>query len=188
MSEGSHKQRILNGKNLFITILLNIGITIAQVIGGLFSGSMALLSDAAHNFSDVLTLIVSLVAEKLSGRERTLRQTYGYKRAGIFAAFINAATLLIIATILVWESVYRIIHPQPIAGLVVIYLAALGILLNGLSVLLIKKDAEENMNIHSAYLHLFTDMMTSIAVFAGGFAIKFLGWFWIDGVLSIGIA
>ena len=188
MSEGSHKQRILNGKNLFITILLNIGITIAQVIGGLVSGSMALLSDAAHNFSDVLTLIVSFVAEKLSGRERTLRQTYGYKRAGIFAAFINAASLLIIATVLIWESVYRIIHPQPIAGLVVIYLAALGILLNGLSVLLIKKDAEGNMNIRTAYLHLFTDMMTSIAVFAGGFAIKFLGWFWIDGVLSIGIA
>jgi cobalt-zinc-cadmium efflux system protein len=188
MSVGSHKQRTVNSKNLFITILLNIGITIAQVIGGLLSGSMALLSDAAHNFSDVLSLMVSFVAEKLSGRERTLRQTYGFKRAGIFAAFINAATLLIIATILVWESIYRIIHPQPIAGLVVIYLATLGILLNGLSVLLIKKDAEGSMNMHSAYLHLFTDMMTSIAVLAGGFAIKFLGWFWIDGALSIGIA
>jgi cobalt-zinc-cadmium efflux system protein len=188
MSEGSHKHRTVNGKNLFITILLNIGITIAQVIGGLLSGSMALLSDAAHNFSDVLSLMVSFVAEKLSGRERTLRQTYGFKRAGIFAAFINAATLLIIATILIWESIYRIIHPQPIAGLVVIYLAALGILFNGLSVLLIKKDAEGSMNMRSAYLHLFTDMMTSIAVLAGGFAIKYLGWFWIDGVLSIGIA
>lgn len=188
MSEGSHNHGTVNGKNLFITILLNIAITIAQVIGGLLSGSMALLSDAAHNFSDVLSLIVSFVAEKLSGRERTLRQTYGYKRAGIFAAFINAATLLIIATILVWESIYRIIHPQPIAGLVVIYLAALSILLNGLSVLLIKKDAEGSMNMLSAYLHLFTDMMTSIAVLAGGFAIKYLGWFWIDGVLSIGIA
>jgi cobalt-zinc-cadmium efflux system protein len=188
MSAGSHKQRTVTGKNLFITILLNVGITVAQVIGGLLSGSMALLSDAAHNFSDVLSLIVSLVAEKLSGRERTLRQTYGYMRAGIFAAFFNAATLLIIATILVWESIYRIIHPQPIAGLIVIYLAALGILLNGLSVLLIKKDAERSMNMRSAYLHLFTDMMTSIAVLAGGFAIKFLGWFWIDGMLSIGIA
>ena len=188
MSEGLHKHGLANGKNLFITILLNIAITIAQVIGGLISGSMALLSDAAHNFSDVLSLIVSFVAEKLAGRERTLKQTYGYKRAGIFAAFINAATLLIIATILVWEAVYRLIHPQPIAGLVVIYLAALGILLNGLSVVLIKRDAEGSMNMRSAYLHLFTDMMTSIAVLVGGFAIKYLGWYWIDGVLSIGIA
>lgn len=188
MSEGLHKHGTINGRNLFITILLNIGITIAQVIGGLLSGSMALLSDAAHNFSDVLSLIVSFGAEKLSGRERTLKQTYGYKRAGIFAAFINAATLLIIATILVWEAIYRLIHPQPIAGLVVIYLAALSILLNGLSVVLIKRDAEGSMNMRSAYLHLFTDMMTSIAVLVGGFAIKYLGWYWIDGVLSIGIA
>jgi cobalt-zinc-cadmium efflux system protein len=188
MSEGLHKHGTVNGRNLFITILLNIGITIAQVIGGFISGSMALLSDAAHNFSDVLSLIVSFGAEKLSGRERTLKQTYGYKRAGIFAAFINAATLLIIATILVWESIYRIIHPQPIEGLVVIYLAALGMLLNGLSVLLIKKDAKESMNMRSAYLHLFTDMMTSIAVLVGGFAIKYLEWYWIDGMLSIGIA
>jgi cobalt-zinc-cadmium efflux system protein len=149
---------------------------------------MALLSDAAHNFSDVLSLIISFGAEKLSGRERTLKQTYGYKRAGIFAAFINAATLLIIATILVWEAVYRLIHPHSIASLVVIYLAALSILLNGLSVLLIKSDAEGSMNMRSVYLHLFTDMMTSIAVFVGGFAMKYLGWYWIDGVLTIGIA
>ena len=188
MSEGLHKHEPANGKNLFITILLNIAITIAQVIGGLISGSMALLSDAAHNFSDVLSLIVSFGAEKLSGRERTLKQTYGYKIAGIFAAFLNTATLLIIATILVCEAVYRLIHPQPITGLVVIYMAALGILLNGLSAVLIKKDSEGSMNMRSAYLHLFTDMMTSIAVLIGGFAIKYLGWYWIDGILSIGIA
>jgi cobalt-zinc-cadmium efflux system protein len=188
MNKRTHAHKTTNGKNLLITILLNILITIAQAIGGLLSGSMALLSDAAHNFSDVLSLIISFVAEKLSGRERTIRQTYGYQRAGIFAAFINTASLLIIGTILVWQSVYRIIHPQPIAGLIVIYLAAAGILLNGLSALLIKKEAEGSMNMRSAYLHLFSDTMTSIAVLAGGFAIKFLGWYWIDGVLSIGIA
>ena len=188
MNKGIHTHKTTNGKNLFITILLNVIITIAQIIGGLLSGSMALLSDAAHNFSDVLSLIISFAAEKLSGRQRTIKQTYGYQRAGIFAAFINTASLLIIGTILVWQSVYRIIHPQSIAGIVVIYLAAAGILLNGLSALLIKKDAEGSMNMRSAYLHLFTDMMSSVAVLAGGFAIKFLGWLWIDGVLSIGIA
>ncbi|HEY5470871.1 MAG TPA: cation diffusion facilitator family transporter [Bacteroidales bacterium] len=188
MNERLNNHKAINGKNLFITILLNIAITIAQVIGGLLSGSMALLSDAAHNFSDVLSLIVSFAAEKLSGRERTLRQTYGYQRAGIFAAFINTTTLLVVGAILIWQSIYRIIHPQPIAGSVVIWLAALGILFNGLSALLIKKDAEDSINMRSAYLHLFTDMMTSIAVLAGGFVIKFLDWYWIDGVLSIGIA
>ena len=188
MAEDLHKHGSLRGKNLFITILLNIIITVAQVIGGILSGSMALLSDAAHNFSDVLSLFISYWAEKISGREQTLRQTFGYKRAGIFAAFINAAALLIIATIIIWEAVTRLIHPQPISGLLVIYLAALSILLNGVSVLLIKKDAGNNMNMRTAYLHLFTDMLSSVAVFIGGFAIKYLGLYWIDGILSIGIA
>jgi cobalt-zinc-cadmium efflux system protein len=188
MSMGSDKHGAIKVKNLFIAILLNITITVAQVIGGLLSGSMALMSDAAHNFTDVLSLFVSFLAERLSGRKRTPMQTYGFKRAGIFAAFINAATLLIISTILAWESIYRLIHPQPIEGLFIIYFAALGILLNGLSVLLIKKEAEGSMNMRTAYLHLFTDMMTSVGVLIGGIVIKYLGWFWIDGVLSILIA
>jgi cobalt-zinc-cadmium efflux system protein len=188
MDGDSHNHSALSGKNLFITILLNLVITIAQVTGGLISGSMALLSDAAHNFSDVLALFISYGAERLTGREQTLRQTYGYKRAGIFAAFINTASLLIIATVLIWEAVARLIHPQPITGSIVIYVAALSIILNGFSALLIKKDTTGSMNMRSAYLHLFTDTMSSIAVLGGGFALKYLGWFWIDGVLSIVIA
>ena len=188
MNEKSHEHLSVNGNNLIITIILNLGITVAQVIGGLLSGSLALLSDAAHNFSDVLSLIISYWAIKISGREQTLKQTYGYKRAGIFAAFINTATLMVIATVLVWEAVIRLINPQPIAGMIVIYLAALGILFNGLSVFLIKKDSGKSMNIRSAYLHLFMDMMTSVAVLIGGFIIIYIGWFWIDSVLSIIIA
>jgi cobalt-zinc-cadmium efflux system protein len=188
MYELPHKHREVNKRNIFVTIILNTIITVAQLIGGLLSGSMALISDATHNFSDVLSLIVSFVAEKLSGRKQTLKQTYGYKRAGIFAAFFNAATLLVIATILVWEAVNRLIHPEPIAGLIIIYLAALSIVLNGLSVVLLKRDSEGSMNMRSAYLHLLTDMMTSIAVLAGGFAIKYFEWYWIDGALSIVIA
>ncbi|MGE5458059.1 MAG: cation diffusion facilitator family transporter [Methanococcaceae archaeon] len=185
MSAQPHQHSNKKGRNLVITILLNVIITAAQIIGGIFSGSMALLSDAAHNFSDVLSLIISYGAEKLSVREQTLRQTYGFKRAGIFAAFINTAALLVIASILGWEAVTRLIHPHPIESNIVIWLAALGILLNGLSVLLIRKDASGNMNMHSAYLHLMLDMMTSVAVLAGGIIIKYLGWLWIDGVLSI---
>ncbi len=188
MSEGLNKHGKIKGGNLLIVILLNIAITIAQVIGGLISGSMALLSDAAHNFSDVLSLVISYGAAKLSDRKQTLRQTYGYKRAEIFAAFINTSTLLVIATILISEAVTRLIHPRPITGLIVIYLSASGILLNGLSVLLIKRDAAESMNMRSAYLHMFVDMLTSVAVLIGGFTIRYLGWIWIDGVLSIIIA
>lgn len=178
----------VSGKNVLITIFLNVFITVAQVIGGIVSGSMALLSDAAHNFSDVLSLVISYGAIRLSGKEQTLRQTYGYKRAGIFAAFINTAVLLVIAAILIWEAIGRLINPEPVTGLIVIILAAMGILFNGASLLFIRKDAEGNMNIRSAFIHLFADMLTSVAVLAGGFAIKYLDWMWIDGVITILIA
>lgn len=185
MSQNHHHHHSGNGRNLIISIILNIAITIAQIIGGLISGSIALLSDAAHNFSDVLALLFSYIAARLSGRKRTLKQTFGYKRAGIFAAFINAASLMIVATILIHEAVDRLMNPQPIEGSIVIYLAALGILFNGFSALLIKKEAGSDINMRSAYLHLFTDMLTSVAVFIGGFAISYLGWYWVDGVLTI---
>ncbi len=149
---------------------------------------MALLSDAAHNFSDVLALIISWIAKKLTGKEQTISRTFGYKRAEIFAAFINSATLIIIAVILATEAVERLINPQPVTADIVIWLAGLSIILNGLSVLLIKKGSKESINIKSAYLHLFTDMLTSIAVLAGGFAMKYLNWYWLDGILSIAIA
>ncbi|MEI6679974.1 MAG: cation diffusion facilitator family transporter [Mariniphaga sp.] len=185
MSQNHHNHHPGNGKNLVISIILNIAITIAQIIGGLISGSIALLSDAAHNFSDVLALLFSYIAARLSGRKRTLKQTFGYKRAGIFAAFINAASLMIVATVLIHEAVDRLMNPQPIEGNIVIYLAALGIFFNGFSALLVKKGAESDINMRSAYLHLFTDMLTSVAVFIGGFAIRYLSWYWVDGVLTI---
>ena len=189
MSENHHHHHpILSGKNLILPIILNVGITVAQIIGGIISGSIALLSDAAHNFSDVLALIFSYIAARLAGRDRTLKETFGYKRAGIFAAFINAATLMIIATVLIQEAIERLMNPRPIEGNIVIYLAALGILFNGVSALMVKKEATSDINMRSAYLHLFTDMLTSVAVFIGGFAISYLGWFWVDGVLTIAIS
>jgi cobalt-zinc-cadmium efflux system protein len=178
----------VSGRNVLITILLNVFITVAQVIGGVISGSMALLSDAAHNFSDVLSLVISYWAIRISRREQTLRQTYGYKRAGILAAFINTAILLVIAGVLVWEAATRLFNPKPVQGDVVIILAAAGILLNGISLLFIRKDARGNMNIRAAFLHLFADMLTSVAVLAGGLMIKYLGWIRIDSILTIFIA
>jgi cobalt-zinc-cadmium efflux system protein len=164
--------------------MLNSLITIAQIVGGLVSGSMALLSDAAHNFSDVLSLFISYWASRLSGREQTLRQTFGFKRAEIFAAFINSATLLVIAGILIWQAVARLINPEPVSASIVIWLAALGILLNGVSLIFIRRE-KGSMNMRSAFLHLFADMLTSVAVLGGGFAIKYFSWYRVDGILTL---
>ena len=184
----NHSHSDLKGRNLFISILLNILITVAQVIGGLISGSLALLSDALHNFSDVLSLIVSYAANRLSKKEASIHRTFGYKRAEILAAFINASTLIIVAVLLIIEAIKRFQNPQEIESNLVIWLSLLGIVANGLSVLLLKKDSEANMNMRSAYLHLFTDMMASVAVLIGGLLMKYYEVYWVDSVLTFAIA
>lgn len=183
-----HHHSDVKGRNLIISILLNIVITVAQVIGGLLSGSLSLLSDALHNFSDVLSLIVSYLATVLSKKKASSNRTFGYKRAEIIAAFVNSSTLIIVAIILIKEAVERFINPQEIASELVIWLSLLGILANGLSVLLLKKDAENNMNMKSAYLHLLTDMMASVAVLIGGILMKYYETYWIDPLLTVLIA
>tara|TARA_R110000868_G_scaffold34421_1_gene124354 strand:- start:59039 stop:59956 length:918 start_codon:yes stop_codon:yes gene_type:complete len=183
-----HNHPDLKGRNLVISILLNIVITVAQVIGGLISGSLSLLSDALHNFSDVLSLIVSYIATILAKKKASTNKTFGYKRAEIIAAFVNAASLIIVAVILIKEAVERFIHPQEIESDLVIWLSLLGIVANGFSVLLLKKDADSNMNMKSAYLHLFTDMLASVAVLIGGLLMKFYQLYWVDAFLTLAIA
>ncbi|WGD35813.1 cation diffusion facilitator family transporter [Olleya sp. YS] len=184
----SHDHGDLKGRNLLISIFLNILITVAQVIGGILSGSLALLSDALHNFSDVLSLIVSYVADRLSKRKASLNKTFGYKRAEILAAFINAATLIIVAVLLIIEAIERFQNPQDIESNLVIWLSLIAILGNGFSVLLLKKDSKSNMNMRSAYLHLLTDMMASVAVFIGGLLMKYYQIYWVDSALTLAIA
>lgn len=184
----THSVKDLKGRNLIISIFLNILITVSQVIGGLISGSLALLSDALHNFSDVVSLIVSYIANRLSKKEASLQRTFGFKRAEILAAFINSATLIIVAILLIIEAVKRIQHPEPIQSNLVIWLALLGILANGFSVLLLKKDSQANMNMRSAYLHLLTDMLASVAVLVGGVLMQFYQIYWVDSLLTLAIA
>ncbi|TKD65131.1 cation diffusion facilitator family transporter [Flavobacterium sp. ASW18X] len=173
---------------LTISIFLNVGITVAQIIGGLLSGSLSLLSDALHNFSDVISLIISLIANRLARKKSTTNKTFGYKRAEIIAAFINAATLLIVAVLLIKEAVVRFLEPQQVASGLVIGLSAIAIVFNGLSVLLLKKDSNNNMNLKSAYLHLLTDMLASVAVLFGGLLMQYYHWFWVDPLLTLLIA
>ncbi|WP_127845984.1 cation diffusion facilitator family transporter [Psychroflexus aestuariivivens] len=175
-------------KNLLISIFLNVGITLAQIIGGLMSGSLALLSDALHNFTDVVSLVISYVASKFSRKNATSDRTFGYKRAEIIAAFVNSASLIIIALILIKESVERFLDPQSIDSTLVIWLSILAILGNGFSVFLLMKDRKNNMNLSSAYFHLLTDLMASVAVLIGGILMKYYQIYWLDSVLTFAIA
>lgn len=178
----------VKGQNLIYSIIFNSLITVAQIIGGIFSGSLALISDALHNFSDVLNLVFSLYANKLSKRKASLNHTFGYKRAELIAAFVNASALIIVALFLIYGAIGRFFEPQTIQSNLVIWLSLFGILVNGMSALLLKNDAKHNINMKSAYLHLFTDMLASIGVLIGGLLMKYFGWYWIDSVLTILIA
>ena len=181
----SHHHHEVKGQNLVFSIILNLTITIAQLIGGIISGSLALISDALHNFSDVLSLGFSLVAHNLSHKKATEDQTFGYKRAELVAAFVNALVLIVVALFLMYGAIDRFFNVHIIKPDLVIWLSILGIVVNGGSVLLLQKDAEHNINMKSAYLHLLTDMMASVAVLVGGLLMKYFGWNWVDSVLTI---
>ncbi len=184
-----HHSNQLSGRKLTYTVLLNVAITLGELIGGIWSGSVALLSDAAHNFSDVLSLIIAWFAHLTARRRKqNIRQTYGYKRAEIVAAFINSATLIVVAFFLIFESVKRLLHPEPVESDTVIWLALFSIFANGLSVFLLHDSSEHNLNMKAAYWHLFSDMLTSVAVLAGGLLMKYYGIYGVDGLLGIAIA
>ncbi len=183
-----HSKMELRGRRIIFTIGLNVLITLSQIVGGLIANSMSLLSDAMHNFSDVVSLIISYIANLLSGKRNTEKRTFGYKRAEIIAAFINSSTLILIAFILGKEAIERFREPEIIGADIVIYMAVLSIVINAVSVLILKKDAKENMNIKSAYLHLFSDVITSVAVMLGGIAMKLYNIYWLDGILTLIIA
>ena len=183
-----HHHKETQGKNLLISIFLNILITVSQVIGGFISGSLSLLSDALHNLSDVVSLVISYAANILARKEASSNKTFGYKRAEIIAAFVNSATLIVVAIILIKEAVERFIEPQVIGTGIVIWMSVLGIAANGFSVLLLKSHSGSNMNMRSAYLHLLTDMMASVAVLLGGVLMYFFQQYWIDPLLTVLIA
>lgn len=183
-----HNHQKGEGRNLLFSIVLNLVITVSQLIGGILSGSLALLSDALHNFSDVLSLVFSYFAHQLSLKKASVNQTFGYKRAEIIAAFVNAITLIIVALFLVFEAINRFFQPEKIESNLVIWLSILGIVVNGFSAILLKKQAANNLNMKSAYIHLFTDMMASVAVLIGGILMKYYHIYWIDSLLTFAIA
>jgi cobalt-zinc-cadmium efflux system protein len=168
--------------------VLNIIITIAQVAGSIISGSLALLSDAIHNFSDVVALVIAYSTNRLAQRQATDTKTFGYKRAETLAALFNSAILVLIGIMLIFEAVERFFNPSVVLGYWVVALALLSVVLNWLSVVLIAKDAEHNTNVKAAYLHLMTDVMTSIAVLIGGVAIILFEVYWVDALITIIIA
>ncbi len=178
---------VIKGR-ILISIFLNFTITIAEIIGGLLSGSVALLSDSIHNLGDSMGLVASYGAIKIGERERDEKYTFGYRRAEILVAFGNSAALLAISLLLIYESYQRFLHPNPIHGPLMLGVALVGLTGNFLSILLLHSHARESINVKSAYLHLLSDTLSSVAVVTGALLLIIFQVLWIDPLISVLIA
>lgn len=175
-------------RNLGITFLLNLLITVVEIVGGLAANSLSLLSDALHNFSDASAVAISYVSIKIGEKDRDPEKTFGYKRAEIIAAVINSTVLLIIAVYLFKRAYVKFMNPEPIRGGVMFAVALVGLAANSFAVFLLHSDAEHSLNIQTAYLHLLADAFSSVAVIGGGAVIYFLEVFWLDPLITVVIA
>lgn len=173
---------------LWISIFLNLTITVAEFVGGIISGSLALLSDALHNLNDTSSLGISLVARKVSKKKANEEKTFGYKRAEIIGAFINLITLVIIALFLIKEGVERFYNPQPIDGLVMFIVAIIGLLGNVITAVLLHRSSKESINIKSAYVHIMSDALSSVGVIIAGWLILQYQFYIVDTILTLIIA
>ena len=174
------------GRVLRISLVATMLYILLLVVAGIRAHSLALLSEAGHNLSDFLALLLSLVAVYLQGRPASSTKTYGYHRAGVLAALVNSLSLVVVAFFIFYEAVKRLQTPEQVRAGVMIYVAAAGVVMNGVIALLLWRTGRD-VNIRSAFIHEIGDTLSTAAVIVGGWAIMLTGQYWIDPALSIGI-
>ncbi|ASJ16562.1 cobalt transporter [Thermococcus chitonophagus] len=175
-------------RKMIASALLNFAITGAEIVGGILSGSLALLSDSLHNFSDAMSILASYIALKIGQRRKNEKFTFGYRRAEILVAFINSSVLVGVSLFLIVEAYRRFLAPKAIDVKVMLPVAAVGLLANIFSVLLLHEHSHESMNVRSAYLHLLSDTLSSMAVVIGGLLMLKYNVSWVDPLITVGIA
>jgi len=184
-----HSPKITNLNRAFIIgIVFNFGYVVFQIIVGFRISSMSLLSDALHNFGDVIALALSLLAFKLSKIKPTEKYTFGYQKASILIALFNTLILLVSVGAIGYEAILRFFEPEPQQGLTISIVSSVGILINGLSAWQFFRDKDADLNIKSAFMHLAADAAVSLGLVIGGVLIHFTGWLWVDPVLSLIVA
>lgn len=182
----SHHNTSQNYNKAFVVgIALNSAYIIVEMVFGVLTNSMALISDAGHNLSDVFSLVLSLVAFRLTRIKPTEIYTYGFKKSTILASLLNAVVLLVAVGSIGWEAIQRFSHPQEISGGVVAVVAGIGIIINAASAFLFFKDKKKDLNLKGAYMHLFADALVSVGVVIAGIIISYTHWLWIDPTISL---
>lgn len=172
----------------FWVTILNVLITVVEILGGFLSGSLALLSDAFHNLSDSASIIISYIAQRISTKPETPRRTFGYRRAEILSAFLNAGLLIVIALFIVIEAVKRFMHPDHVNGDIMTVVAVIGLLANFISAGLLHAGSRHSLNIKATYLHILADGLSSIGVVITGVVLIFWHITWLDPIVSVLVA
>lgn len=186
---GHHHHNLAHGTGwiLWASLVATIAFTAVEVYAGFRSGSLALLSDAGHNFTDALALLLAAVCLYLQEKPANQVKTYGYQRAGVIAAFLNASTLIVISIFIFWEAGSRMMQPQPVNERIMIWVAAAALILNGAIMLALHRGQKGDLNIRAAFIHMLGDALGAIAIILGAVVMGFTGWNYIDPVLSIAL-
>lgn len=169
-------------------ILVNVLLTIAQVVGGLVSGSLSLVADALHNLSDAAALGVAFVARRIARRPADEKRTFGYQRAEIIGALINLTALVVVGLYLLFAAVQRVLAPEPVEGWIVVWVAALALVVDAATAALTYRLSKGNINVRAAFVHNVSDALGSVAVIVSGTLILRFGWYWTDAVAALSIA
>ncbi len=173
------------GRNFILGIALNLAFVLIEAGAGLWLGSLALLSDAGHNLSDVFSLLLALLAFRMMRIQPSQKYTYGYKRMTILVSLVNALLLFVAVAAILWSSVEKILHPSPVQGDVVAWVAGIGILVNAFTAYLFFKGKDHDLNVKGAYLHMAADTLVSVGVLIAGVVIQLTGWYIVDPLIGI---
>lgn len=179
--------RVANARSLTIALGLTGSFLVAEVIGGIVTGSLALISDAAHMLTDTIGLAIALAAMKIAARPSDSRRTFGYQRFEILAAAFNAVLLFAVAGYILYEGVKRFIEPPQVQTLGMLIIASLGLVVNLVAMRLLNAGKDSSLNVKGAYLEVWSDLLGSVGVIIAAVAIWLTGWTWIDAVVAIGI-
>ncbi len=190
MGEHQHHHDVdaMGDRRLFAAIAVNMLLTLAQVVGGMVSGSLALIADALHNFSDAAALLIAVVARKIGRQPPDRFKTFGYKRAEVIAALVNLVTLVIVGLYLIYEAMWRVFEPQVIEGWTVVIVAGIALIVDVITAVLTYTMSKHSLNIRAAFLHNVSDALASVGVVMAGSLILLYGWYWADTALTLLIA
>lgn len=184
----NHDIETMGDRRLIVAIAINMLLTLAQVVGGIVSGSLALIADALHNFSDAASLLIAWVARKIGRQAADRFKTFGYKRAEVIAALINLVTLVLVGFYLIYEAIWRVFEPQLIDGWMVIIVAGIALVIDVGTAMLTYSMSKRSMNMRAAFLHNVSDALASVAVIVAGTVILLYDWYWADTLLTLIIA